>query len=322
MTDLVAALLLQDPDLRIAGVLFWAALALGLAYVATGQTRSQRLRDRVRALTAANTTQSPDHRVDRLPMAVRLAQHLLDRKLEAGARGVRTDDTLALKMWRAGFYSASAPAWWIVWRIASVPAGAGIGALIVLAYTADMLSLRQAVTVGGLGGAVLGLVAPPIYRRNRTDKRKIALRRAWPDLLDLLALTVGAGLTLETALMRIRDLMAQKSPDLARELTILTAELTYFGERAVALQNLNRRCDMAEVDDLVTALVQADQKGLPLSGLLASTAREQRRKRRMEVEKKAASLPAKLTVPMILFFLPALLIVILAPVAFRIGDVF
>lgn len=321
MNDFVAAILLRDPDLQVAGFMFWAAIALGLAFVATGPTRSQRLRERVRALTAS-TTETPQTTEHRLPMAVRLAQHLLDRRLEARDQGVRTDDTLALRMWRAGFYSASAPAWWIVWRIASVPIGAGIGALIVLGYTAEVLSLRQAVTVGGLGGGLLGLVAPPIYRRNRTDRRKIALRRSWPDLLDLLALTVGAGLTLETALLRIRDLMAQKAPDLARELTILTAELTYFGERALALQNLNRRCDMAEVDELVTALVQADQKGLPLNGLLAGAAREQRRKRRMEIEKKAASLPAKLTVPMILFFLPALLIVILAPVAFRMGDVF
>ena len=320
MTDLLAALLLQDPDLRIAGFMFWAAIALGLVYIATSQTRSQRLRERVRALTASTT--QPETKADRLPMAVRLAQHLLDRRLETQGRDARTEDTLAIRMWRAGFYSASAPAWWIVWRIASIPIGAGIGALIVLAYTSEVLTVRQAVAVGGLGGAALGLVAPPIYRRNRTDKRKIALRRAWPDLLDLLALTVGAGLTLETALMRIRDLMAQKAPDLARELTILTAELTYFGERALALQNLNRRCDMAEVDDLVAALVQADQKGLPLAGLLTGTAREQRRKRRMEIEKKAASLPAKLTVPMILFFLPALLIVILAPVAFRMGDIF
>jgi len=203
-----------------------------------------------------------------------------------------------------------------------VPLGAGIGAVILLAYSGDGFSPRAAVTVGAMIGAALGLAAPPVYRRNRTDKRMIAIRRAWPDLLDLLALTVGAGLTLETALLRIRDLMAEKAPDLARELTILTAELTYFGERARALQNLSRRCDLAEVDDLVTALIQADQKGLPLSGLLTDTAREQRRKRRTEIEKKAASLPAKLTVPMILFFLPALLIVILAPVIFRIGEIF
>jgi tight adherence protein C len=321
MTDVLAVLLLQEPELRLAGLLFWAALALLLAYLATGQTLAQRLRERVRARTGT-TDEIRETDRERPPIPVRLAQHLLDRRLQAGTRGARADDTLALKMWRAGFYGAAAPAWWLVWRIASVPLGAGFGALVVLAYAGDAITARAAVTIGAVIGAGLGLVAPPIYRRNRTDKRMMAIRRAWPDLLDLMALTVGAGLTLETALLRIRDLMTAKSPDLARELTILTAELTYFGERALALQNLNRRCDMTEVDDLVTALVQADQKGLPLSSLLTSAAREQRRKRRVEIEKKAASLPAKLTVPMILFFLPALLIVILAPVAFRIGDIF
>lgn len=321
MTDLLGVLLLQDPALRLAGLMFWAAFALGLAYVATGRTRAQRLRERVRARIGGDVDKREDDR-NRPPIPVRLAQHLLDRRLQAGSRSARTEDTLALKMWRAGFYGAAAPAWWIVWRIASVPLAAGLCALILLAYSGDGFSPRAAVTIGAVIGGALGLVGPPIYRRNRTDKRMIAMRRAWPDLLDLLALTVGAGLTLETALLRIRDLMAEKSPDLARELTILTAELTYFGERARALQNLNRRCDMAEVDDLVTALIQADQKGLPLSGLLTGTAREQRRKRRMEIEKKAASLPAKLTVPMILFFLPALLTVILAPVVFRVGAIF
>lgn len=322
MTDLLAVLLLQDPGLRVAGLMVWAALGLAVALAVTGQTRSQRLRARVRALAPSDLAPQ-DIDPDRPPIPVRLAQHLLDRHLRARQRGIAgSGDTLALKMWRAGFYGATAPAWWVVWRIAAVPLAAGLCAVILLALASEALLPRSALMLGATIGAVLGLVAPPIYRRNRSDRRVIALRRAWPDLLDLLALTVGAGLTLETALLRIRDLMTQKSPDLARELTILTAELTYFGERARALQNLNRRCDIAEVDDLVTALIQADQKGLPLNALLTATAREQRRKRRMEIEKKAASLPAKLTVPMILFFLPALLIVILAPVMFRIGAIF
>jgi len=321
MADLLAVLLLQDPDLRLAGAMIWVALGLGLAVAVTGQTRAQRLRARIRA-RAGTDAAAQDTAPDLPPIPVRIAQQLLERRMRAGARAGGTDDTLALKMWRAGFYGPAAPAWWIVWRIAAVPLGTGLVALVLLAYATEGFPPRAALSVGAPIGAVLGFVAPYIYRRNRTDKRMIALRRGWPDLLDLLALTVGAGLTLETALLRIRDLMTPKSPDLARELTILTAELTYFGERARALHNLNRRCDIAEVDDLVTALIQADQKGLPLNALLTATAREQRRKRRMEIEKKAASLPAKLTVPMILFFLPALLIVILAPVAFRVNDIF
>ena len=258
----------------------------------------------------------------RPPLAIRLAQRLLERLTQIQGRGAQADQTLALKMWQAGFYGAAAPAWWIIWRIVLVPVGAGLGVLVMLGFAADTLPLPQGVALGATGGALLGLVAPLIYRQNRTDKRMAALRKDWPDLLDLLALTIGAGLTLETALLRIRDLLGHKAIDLARELTVLTAELIYFGERARALQNLSRRCPLVEVENLVTALIQADQKGLPLGNLLNAMAREQRRKRRVEVEKKAASLPAKLTVPMILFFLPALLIVILAPVAFRLGTLF
>ena len=116
--------------------------------------------------------------------------------------------------------------------------------------------------------------------------------------------------------------MQRKHPDLALELAVLAAELTYFGEQSRPLKGLSRRCGIAETEDLVAALIQAEKKGLPLNTLLISMARNQRRKRRMEIEKKAASLPAKLTVPMVLFFLPALLIVILAPVAFQLGEIF
>ncbi len=321
MADLLAVLLLQDPASRTAALLFWVALALGLIFILTRQSRMQRLRGRVRELTA-DEEGAREAAAARPPLAIRLAQHLLNRRAQTRGRGAQADNTLALKMWRAGFYGAAAPAWWIVWRIVLVPAGAGLGILVMLAYAADMLPLRQGVVLGAAGGALLGLTAPLIYRRNRTDKRMAALRKDWPDLLDLLALTIGAGLTLETALLRIRDLLGHKAIDLAHELTVLTAELIYFGERVRALQNISRRCPLVEVQDLVTALIQADQKGLPLANLLNAMAREQRRKRRIEIEKKAASLPAKLTVPMILFFLPALLIVILAPVAFRLGTLF
>lgn len=317
MTDLLDALLLRDPALRAAGLLAWLALAAGLGFALTGRSAAGRLRDRVRARATA-VQQGADGET-RPPVLVRLAQKLLERRVQtAGQEGT----ALALRMWRAGFYGAAAPAWWILWRVVLVPAGMAIGVLITLAFAAESLSPRESAAIGALWGALLGLAAPPVYRRNRADKRAAALRRGWPDLLDLLALTIGAGLTLETALLRIRDMVRHKSPDLARELTLLVAELTYFGERPRALQNLNRRCDIPEADDLVTALIQAEKKGLPLGNLLTATAREQRRKRRMEIEKKAASLPAKLTVPMILFFLPALLIVILAPVVFRIGELF
>ena len=317
MTDLLDALLLRDPALRAAGLLAWLALAAGLGFVLTWRSAAARLRDRVRA--RATAAQETAHDEARPPLLVRLAQKLLERRTRAaGQEGT----PLTLKMWRAGFYGAAAPAWWILWRVVLVPMGMAVGVLITLAFAGEALSPRQGAATGALWGGLLGLVAPLVYRKNRADKRAAALRRGWPDLLELLALTIGAGLTLETALLRIRGMVSHKSPDLARELTVLVSELTYFGERPRALQNLNRRCDIPEADDLVIALIQAEKKGLPLGNLLTATAREQRRKRRMEIEKKAASLPAKLTVPMILFFLPALLIVILAPVVFRLGELF
>lgn len=321
MADVFATLLFQDPASWPAALLFWAAILAALAFFGQRRNAAHRLSNRVRALKL-NDDDARDPSASKPFKLVQMAQFLLDQFMRARGRGSEAADTLALKMWRAGFYSATAPAWWIVVRIAFVPACAGLGVVLMLVFADTMFNPLAGGILGALFGGLVGLLLPLLYRRNRTDKRVIVLRRGWPDFLDLLALTVGAGLTLQTALMRIRVLLEQKWPDLARELNVLTAELTYFGERVRALQNLSRRCQLLEVDDLVTALVQAEQKGLPLNDLLTAMARDQRRKRRMEIEKKAASLPAKLTVPMILFFLPALLIVILAPVAFRLGEIF
>lgn len=321
MADLFATLLFQDPASWPAALLFWAAILAALAFFGQRHNAAHRLRNRVRALKL-NSDDARDLSANRPFLLVQMAQTLLDQAKRARGRGAAGADTLALKMWRAGFYSATAPAWWIVVRIVFVPVCVSLGGVLMLVFADTMFNSLAGGILGALVGGLVGLFLPLLYRRNRADKRVTTLQRGWPDFLDLLALTVGAGLTLITALMRIRVLLEQKWPDLARELTVLTAELTYFGERVRALKNLSRRCQLLEVDDLVAALVQAEQKGLPLNDLLTAMARDQRRKRRMEIEKKAASLPAKLTVPMILFFLPALLIVILAPVAFRLGQIF
>lgn len=321
MADIVATLFFQDRATWPAALLFWAAILAALAFFEQRRNVSRSLRSRVRALNMTKED-ARNASANRPFVLVEIVQKLLDQSARFRGRGAEEGDTLVLKMWHAGFYSASAPAWWIVIRILCVPIGAGLGVVLMLAFADTLFTPLVGSVLGALIGGFGGLTLPLLYRRNRADRRIIRLGKGWPDFLDLLALTVGAGLTLQTALMRIRVLLAQKWPDLANELTVLTAELTYFGERTRALQNLSRRCHLPEVDDLVTALVQAEKKGLPLNDLLTAMARDQRRKRRMEIEKKAASLPAKLTVPMILFFLPALLIVILAPVAFRLGQIF
>ncbi|MEE9347880.1 MAG: type II secretion system F family protein, partial [Robiginitomaculum sp.] len=108
----------------------------------------------------------------------------------------------------------------------------------------------------------------------------------------------------------------------AEEMSLTTAELSYLPNRQQAYENLARRNNHPGIRSVSTALIQSERYGTPLGATLRTMANENREIRMLEAEKKAAALPAKLTVPMILFFLPVLFIIILTPAAMRIGTAF
>ena len=112
--------------------------------------------------------------------------------------------------------------------------------------------------------------------------------------------------------------IGSQSPELAEELALTTAELSYLPERRQAFDNLGRRCGHPGVRAVATALNQAEKYGTPLGQALRVTATENREMRMQEAERKAAALPAKLTVPMIIFFLPCLFIAIMGPAIIQI----
>jgi tight adherence protein C len=158
-----------------------------------------------------------------------------------------------------------------------------------------------------------GIKSPEIFLRNITSKRQQSIRRAWPDALDLLLICVESGMSIEQAFRRVSHEIGTQSTALAEELTLTTAELSYLPERRVAYENLAQRTGLEQVKAVTTALVQAERYGTPLGTALRVLAQESRDQRMSAAEKKAAGLPPKLTVPMILFFLPVLFVVILTP---------
>lgn len=172
--------------------------------------------------------------------------------------------------------------------------------------------------------ATIGLVAfgyylPGIYIKNMAGKRLAKIVPVFPDALDLLLICVESGMSVELAFGKVAEEMAESSVELAEEFSLTTAELSYLQSRRQAYENLARRNNHTGIRAVATSLVQAERYGTPLGDSLRTMANENRQMRVMEAEKKAASLPAKLTVPMILFFLPVLFIVILTPAAMRIG---
>jgi Flp pilus assembly protein TadC len=171
-----------------------------------------------------------------------------------------------------------------------------------------------------MASMVLGYYAPNLFLSNRIAKRRTSIMQAFPDALDLLLICVEAGMSIEAAITKVSQEIGGASIDLAEELTLLSAELSYLPDRRMAYENLAKRTNHPGVKSVVTAMTQAETYGTPLGTALRTMAKENREMRLAAAEKKAAALPAKLTVPMILFFLPVLFIVILTPAIINIQD--
>ncbi|MGG7519166.1 type II secretion system F family protein [Allorhizobium undicola] len=168
----------------------------------------------------------------------------------------------------------------------------------------------------------IGFYLPNIYVSNRVQKRQHSIRRAWPDALDLMLICVESGMSMEAAMRRVADEMGAQSPELAEEMVLTTAELSFLQDRRVAYENLGNRTQLDIVRSVCQALIQAERYGTPIGQALRVLAQEGRDERMNAAEKKAAALPPKLTVPMILFFLPVLVAVILGPAGIRVSDRF
>jgi len=169
-----------------------------------------------------------------------------------------------------------------------------------------------------LGATYSGMQLPYLFLKNKIQRRQVSIRRAFPDALDLLLICVESGMSIEVAFRRVSQEIGTQSVALAEELTLTTAELSYLPDRRQAYENLALRTDLEGVKAVCMALQQSERYGTPLAQSLRVMAQENRDMRMLEAEKKAAALPPKLTVPMILFFLPALFIVILGPAAMKV----
>jgi tight adherence protein C len=167
--------------------------------------------------------------------------------------------------------------------------------------------------VAVIASGFLGVKSPELFLSNITKKRQLSMRRAWPDALDLLLICVESGMSIEQAFRRVSQEIGTQSAPLAEELTLTTAELSYLPERRAAYENIAARTGLEQVKSVTTALIQAERYGTPLGTALRVLGQESRDQRMSEAEKQAAALPPKLTVPMILFFLPVLFVVIMTP---------
>jgi tight adherence protein C len=169
-----------------------------------------------------------------------------------------------------------------------------------------------------IGCTYMGMQSPNLFLKNKIQRRQLSLKRAFPDALDLLLICVESGMSIEAAFRKVSEEIGSQSVALAEEFTLTTAELSYLPDRRQAYENLAQRTGLEGVKAVCLALQQSERYGTPLGTTLRVLAQENRDMRMSEAEKKAAGLPPKLTVPMIVFFLPVLFVVILGPAAIRV----
>ena len=212
----------------------------------------------------------------------------------------------------AGYRGPQAEVTFLFFRLAA-PVGLF---LFTLFYVFAINGFGQPFTIKiamAIAGAYLGIKAPEIFLSNQASKRQMSMRQAFPDALDLLLICVESGMSIEHAFRKVAGEIGNQSVPLAEEFALCTAELSYLSDRRIAYENLAIRTGLESVKSVSTALIQAERYGTPLGTALRVLAQESRDQRMSAAEKKAAALPPKLTVPMILFFLPVLFVIIMTP---------
>jgi len=227
------------------------------------------------------------------------------------------DENTTEQLARAGYRGPAAMTTYLFLRFVT-PLGLFLLAFGYLSLTvfADRPLWMNAIYALFLG--LLGAYLPTLLLKNQTQKRQTSIKKAWPDALDLMLLCVEAGMSVEHAFKRVAKEIGVQSVELAEELTLTTAELAFLEDRTRAYENLGKRTGLDNVKSVMQALIQAERYGTSVGTSLRVMAEEGREARMMEAEKKAAALPPKLTVPLILFFLPVLFIVIISPAMIRV----
>jgi len=228
------------------------------------------------------------------------------------------DKSLRGRLAQAGWRQSSAAVVYVFARVAVPICVTGLALLYFSAPAYAKLAFQLRLSYSVMAGISLAYM-PSLLLANAIQKRQKILSRAFPDALDLMVICVESGQSIEATFQRVTEELVSSAPALAEEIALTSAELAFLGDRRTAYTNLAERTGLPSVKSLCTSLIQSERYGTPLSVALRVLAQENRESRMAAAEKKAAALPAKLTVPMILFFLPVLFMIIIGPAAIQIS---
>lgn len=303
--------------LLLGGALLFASCALVLSIVGVLTTEKRGVARSLAAIQAMN--KAPDVLKQELerPFSERVIAPLGERLVGIGKRLIRADtaDRIRHKLDVAGN-----PPGWDVNRIIGlkVLAMAVVGGLGLVYLVGQGTAFPKLVLITAGAGA-FGFVLPNILLNNADQKREQLMQNALPDALDLLTISVEAGLGFDAAVDRVAK---NTTGPLAQELSRLLQEIQIGVGRMEAMRAMGERTTIKDLKSFCLAMVQADALGIPIARVLRVQSTEMRTKRRQRAEEKAQQVPVKILFPLIFFILPSMFIVIIGPVALQLKGFF
>ena len=291
--------------LCLAGALTLAAGAM----TAPNRERSASIR-RARTFSQGSVSSLRDPLFEKL--SERYGDRLAKVALKLDPRS--SEERVGLKLVAAGMARTFSPTEFLAAKVVFAAAGAVLGGLLgTLTHSSGKAFVLAAVF------AVVGFIVLDLVANHRARVRREQMRADLPDVLDILAVSVEAGLSFDAALAKLSD---HKQGPLVEQFQLVLSELAIGENRSYALRRMADRLDIPELSAVVTALIQSEQLGTPLGKILRTQASEARQRRRVAAEERAMKAPVKMVLPIGLFIFPSVFIVIIAPAIITITNAF
>jgi tight adherence protein C len=297
-------------------LLLLAFVCFAGALIIVGQLVTRPARERQASLRRAQTYAVAGEASGSDPLLERLNDRYAGRlALLAGRLDPRaTEDRIGMKLVSAGLARTISPVGFLAAKV--VLAAVGIAVFGLMGALTGSASKTLLI---GVAGGLVGFLGPDVVVTLRTRKRRDQMRRELPDSLDVLAVSVEAGLGFDAALARLGEYL--EGP-LVEEFLLVLAELRIGESRSTALRKMADRVDIPELTAVVNSLIQAEQLGSPLGRMLRVQAQEARNRRQVAAEERAMKAPVKMLLPTGLLIFPAMFVVILGPAMLKISEAF
>ncbi len=293
------------------------AIAIGLSTIGALTSERAAVNRSLAAVDAINSAPTSMRRELDRPFGERVLGPTMTRFTSVGRRFTPDERSGAIR--RKLELAGSPPGWDVdrvlAFKVIGLLALAMLAFLVALAFGAPIITVLILTALAGLAG----WFAPNLVLYQAAYNRSERIRRELPDSLDLLSISVEAGLGFDAALAQVAK---NTEGPLAEEFFRVLQEMQIGTGRSDAMRALGERTDVTELRGFVTAMVQADAFGIPIANVLRVQAREMRIKRSQRAEELAQKVPVKILFPLIFCILPALFIVILGPAAINIIDAF